>query len=137
MGTPGCGPTPKAPAPARRPWSSSVDRCGVAHSLTVKAAMLSTMAGRVVMRAYRYRFYPTPQQADQLNRTFGCVRYVYNRALAERARAWTQEQRRVTHAETDKMLTGWKRDPETNWLTEPSKGPLQATLRDLQAAYVS
>jgi putative transposase len=65
--------------------------------------MLSTMAGRVVMRAYRYRFYPTPEQADQLNRTFGCVRYVYNRALAERAQAWTQEQRRVTHAETDKM----------------------------------
>jgi putative transposase len=99
--------------------------------------MLSTMAGRVVMRAYRYRFYPTPEQADQLNRTFGCVRYVYNRALAERAQAWTQEQRRVTHAETDKMLTGWKRDPETNWLTEPSKGPLQATLRDLQTAYVN
>jgi putative transposase len=92
---------------------------------------------RVVKRAYKYRFYPTPAQAEQLNRTFGCVRYVYNRALAERSRAWTQEQRRVTHAETDKMLTTWKRDPETAWLAEPSKGPLQATLRDLQAAYVS
>lgn len=88
-------------------------------------------------RAYRYRFYPTNQQVDLLNRTFGCVRYVYNRALAERSRAWTQEQRRITHAETDKMLTAWKRDPETTWLTEPSKGPLQATLRDLQTAYVN
>lgn len=95
------------------------------------------MTGRVVKRAFKYRFYPTPEQADLLNRTFGCVRYVYNRALAERSRAWTQEQRRVTHAETDKMLTSWKRDPETAWLTEPSKGPLQATLRDLQAAYVN
>src|SRR3981189_232357 len=95
------------------------------------------MTERVVRRAFKYRFYPTPPQAEQLNRTFGCVRYVYNRALAERSRAWTQGQRRVTHAETDKMLTTWKRDPETAWLVEPSKGPLQATLRDLQAAYVN
>ena len=33
------------------------------------------------------------------------------------------------------MLTAWKRDPETAWLTEPSKGPLQAALRHLQDAY--
>ncbi len=89
----------------------------------------------MVKRAYRYRFYPTPGQAEQLAKTFGCVRYVYNRALAERSRAWTQEQRRVTHAETDRMLTAWKRDPGTAWLAEPSKGPLQATLRNLQTAY--
>lgn len=86
-------------------------------------------------RAYKYRFYPTPEQVEQLARTFGCVRYVYNRALAERSRAWTQEQRRVTQAETSKMLTSWKRDPKTAWLAEPSKGPLQATLRHLQDAY--
>lgn len=33
------------------------------------------------------------------------------------------------------MLTQWKRDADTVWLTEPSKGPLQQTLRDLQGAY--
>lgn len=93
------------------------------------------MQSKVVKRAYKYRFYPTPEQADQLARTFGCVRYVYNRALAERSRAWTQEQRRVTFADTSKMLTAWKRDEETAWLAEPSKGPLQAALRHLQAAY--
>ena len=93
------------------------------------------MSDKVVKRSYKYRFYPTPEQAEQLARTFGCVRYVYNRALAERSRAWTQEQRRVTQAETSRMLTQWKRDPETAWLAEPSKGPLQATLRHLQDAY--
>jgi putative transposase len=95
------------------------------------------MGSRVVKRAYRYRFYPTPEQAENLAKTFGCVRYVYNRALEERHRAWFQEQRRVTHAETDKMLTAWKRDPDTAWLAEPSKGPLQATLRNLDTAYVN
>lgn len=92
---------------------------------------------KTVKRAYKYRFYPTDEQAEILARTFGCVRYVYNRALAERSRAWTQEHRRVTYADTDKMLTAWKRDPETAWLSEPSKGPLQATLRNLQGAFDS
>lgn len=89
----------------------------------------------MVKRAYEYRSYPTPEQVQQLSPTFGCVRYVYNRALAERSRAWTQDQRRISYAESDKMLTGWKRDPETAWLTEPSKGPLQAALRNLQGAF--
>ncbi len=93
------------------------------------------MAGRVVKRAYKYRFYPTAVQAEQLARTFGCTRYVYNRALAERTRAWSQEQRRVTYADTSKMLTDWKRDTETAWLSEPSKGPLQESLRQLQGAF--
>ncbi|MFF2112233.1 RNA-guided endonuclease InsQ/TnpB family protein [Rhodococcus koreensis] len=93
------------------------------------------MAGRVVKRAFKYRFYPTVVQAEQLARTFGCTRYVYNRALAERTRAWSQEQRRVTYADTSKMLTGWKREAGTAWLAEPSKGPLQESLRQLQGAF--
>ena len=92
---------------------------------------------RVVKRAYRYRFYPTPEQADLLNRTFGCVRYVYNRALAERSRAWTLEQRRVNFAETCRMLTTWKQDPETAWLYEVSNVALQQGLQHLQQAYVN
>ncbi|MGY1946679.1 RNA-guided endonuclease InsQ/TnpB family protein [Nocardia asiatica] len=93
------------------------------------------MGVRIVKRAYKYRFYPTSEQVEQLSKTFGCVRYVYNRALAERTRAWTQERRRVNHAETSLMLTQWKRDPTTAWLAEPSKDPLQQTLRNLQGAF--
>ena len=88
-------------------------------------------------RAYKYRFYPTPQQAGLLNRTCGSVRYVYNRALAERSRAWTQDQHRVTFAETCRMLTAWKNDPETAWLYEVSNVALQQGLQHLQQAYVS
>lgn len=95
------------------------------------------MSGRVVKRAYKYRFYPTPQQADLLNRTFGSVRYVYNRALAERSRAWTQEQRRITFAETCRMLTAWKADPDTAWLYEVSNVALQQGLQHLQQAYLN
>jgi putative transposase len=92
---------------------------------------------RTVKRAYRYRFYPSSEQADLLARTFGCVRYVYNRALAERSRAWTQEQRRVSFAETCRMLTAWKADPETAWLYEVSNVALQQGLQHLQNAYLA
>jgi putative transposase len=90
-----------------------------------------------VKRAYRYRFYPSPDQADLLNRTFGCVRSVYNRALAERSRAWTQEQKRVTFADTCRMLTRWKSEPETAWLYEVSNVALQQGLQHLQNAFVN
>ena len=59
---------------------------------------------------------PDPEQTDLLNRTSGSVRYVYNRALAERSRAWIHEHKRVTFAETCRMLTAWKNDPQTAWL---------------------
>ncbi|SCL64896.1 transposase, IS605 OrfB family, central region [Micromonospora citrea] len=91
----------------------------------------------MVKRAYKYRFYPTVQQAELLNRTFGCVRFVYNRALAERTRAWFQEQERVTFAATCRMLTAWKRDPEMAWLSEVSNVALQQGLQHLQRAYLN
>jgi putative transposase len=92
---------------------------------------------RLAKRAYRYRFYPAPEQAALLVRTFGCIRYVYNRALAERSRAWTQEQRRITFAETCRMLTAWKADSETAWLYEVSNVALQQGLQHLQQGFVN
>jgi putative transposase len=95
------------------------------------------MASQTVKRAFKYRFYPTVQQRDLLNRTFGCVRYVYNRALAERHRAWFQDQRRVGFAETCRMLTDWKREPDSVWLAEVSNVALQQGLQHLQRAYLN
>lgn len=89
----------------------------------------------MVKRAYRYRFYPTPGQADELNRTFGCVRKVYNLALNERTVGWYQEQRRVTYVQTSAMLTEWKRQDGLAFLNEVSSVPLQQTLRHLQTAF--
>jgi transposase len=34
-----------------------------------------------VKRAYKFRFYPTPQQAEVLARTSGCARFAYNHML--------------------------------------------------------
>ena len=86
-------------------------------------------------RAYRYRFYPTPEQVDQLNRTFGCVRYVYNRSLRYRQDAWYERQENVSYLQSSAALTEWKKEAERAWLNEVSSVPLQQCLRHLQTAY--
>ncbi|MGC0343165.1 RNA-guided endonuclease InsQ/TnpB family protein [Streptomyces sp. SLBN-8D4] len=92
------------------------------------------MAGQV-KRAFRYRFYPTVEQAAELSRTFGCVRLVYNKALEERTRAWYREQRRISYVQSSAALTEWKKTEELAFLTEVSSVPLQQALRHLQTAF--
>ena len=90
-----------------------------------------------VKRAFRYRFYPTDVQAAQLSRTFGCVRKVYNLALAARTEAWTRRRERVGYNATSAMLTAWKASEELAFLNEVSSVPLQQTLRHLQTAFTN
>lgn len=35
-------------------------------------------------KAYKFRLYPTNEQAFAIRKTFGCVRFVYNKMLGER-----------------------------------------------------
>ncbi|WP_406439314.1 transposase [Streptomyces sp. NBC_01613] len=88
-----------------------------------------------VKRAFKYRFYPTDEQAAELSRTFGCVRLVYNKALEERTRAWYGEQRRISYVQSSAALTEWKKTGELAFLTEVSSVPLQQALRHLQTAF--
>ncbi|MER6176757.1 RNA-guided endonuclease TnpB family protein [Streptosporangium sp. NPDC001681] len=92
---------------------------------------------QTVKRAYKYRFHPTPEQAEELARTFGCARLVYNKALEERSRAYTLEGRRVSYVESSAALTEWKRTDELAFLNEVSSVPLQQALRHLQAAFTN
>lgn len=92
---------------------------------------------RVVKRAYKYRFYPSPGQAEELSRTFGCVRKVWNLALEARSTAWYQRQERVSYVQSSAMLTEWKRSDDLAYLNEVSSVPLQQALRHLQGAFAA
>ena len=85
-------------------------------------------------RAYKYRFYPTDEQENLLRRTMGCVRLVYNKALATRTEAWYERQERIQYKETSSLLTSWKKIEELDFLNEVSCVPLQQCLRHLQKA---
>jgi putative transposase len=90
---------------------------------------------KLVKRAFKFRFYPTPEQAEQLARTFGCVRLVYNKALQERTRAHTLEGRDMSYVQSSAALTEWKKTDDLFFLNQVSSVPLQQALRHLQAAF--
>ncbi|WP_107085570.1 RNA-guided endonuclease InsQ/TnpB family protein [Streptomyces acidiscabies] len=90
-----------------------------------------------VKRAFKYRFRPTDAQTAELSRTFGCVRKVYNLALAARTEAWAIRQERVNYNATSAMLTAWKKTEELAFLNEVSSVPLQQCLRHLQTAFTN
>ncbi|MDJ0680870.1 MAG: RNA-guided endonuclease TnpB family protein [Xenococcaceae cyanobacterium MO_167.B52] len=88
-------------------------------------------------RAYKYRFYPTAEQENLLRRTMGCVRLVYNKALATRTEAWYERQERIDYKQTSSLLTNWKKAEEFNFLNQVSSVPLQQCLRHLQKAFAN
>ncbi len=91
----------------------------------------------MVEKAYKFRFYPTPEQENLLHRTLGCVRLVYNKALAARTQAWYEQKQRVSYKQTSAMLTNWKKQEDLDFLDRVSSVPLQQGLRHLQTAFTN
>ena len=81
---------------------------------------------------YQYRFYPTDQQQQSLARLFGCVRVVYNDALA----ICKQSEKKPKSAELQKIvITQAKKTEARAWLSEVSNIPLQQSVADLEVAF--
>ena len=72
-----------------------------------------------------------------MRRTLGCVRLVYNKALAARTEGWYEKKERISYKQTSSMLTGWKKEEELDFLNEVSSVPLQQGLRHLQTAFTN
>lgn len=72
---------------------------------------------------YKCRAYPTPEQAAVFNRTFGCVRLVWNKTLADRHAAYFQR--------------GEKQTEDLAFLSEVSSVPLQQTLRHQHTSFAN
>lgn len=84
---------------------------------------------------HKYRFYPTKAQEDYFLKTFGCVRVVYNSALAERKKRWEEDKKSFSYCKTSKFMVDMRHNPETPWLEEAPFTPLQQALRHLDKAY--
>ena len=76
-------------------------------------------------RGFKYRIYPNACQREQIARTLGCCRFVYNRALDVKKSAYAKTGKTVSWTELSRMLPVWKRDPETSWLAQADSMALQ------------
>jgi putative transposase len=88
-----------------------------------------------MFRATKYRIYPNAEQEVLLAKHFGCVRWLYNRALASKKEAWEIEKRNVTRYDLSAELPKLKKADETCWLREVNSQSLQAALVNLDMAY--
>ena len=79
-------------------------------------------------RAVKVRLYPTEQQQKLLNKTFGCVRKVYNLALEECINSY-QQTGLFTHRRYNDYMQ------EYPYLAEVEKQALQQSLINLKAAF--
>lgn len=83
--------------------------------------------------SYKFRIYPTREQENLIQRTFGCCRFVYNRFLAMRIEAYKERGETLNYYVCANALTLLKKDLE--WLKETDATALQSSLRDLDTAF--
>ena len=87
-----------------------------------------------MLRAYKYRIYPTEEQKVLFAKTFGCCRFVYNWALNLKIEAYKLEKKSVAYKEVqDRMVNELKK--ENQWLTEVNSQALLNSIRNLDTAY--
>jgi putative transposase len=63
-----------------------------------------------MLKAFRYRLYPSKAQQTKINETLELLRWVYNETLAVRKNSWDKEKKSVSLFTTNKLLTAWKKE---------------------------
>ena len=61
-------------------------------------------------KAYKFRIYPNKTQESLLQKTFGCVRFIYNHFLDRRIKAYEQNKKTIGYNECSKELTQLKKE---------------------------
>lgn len=88
-----------------------------------------------MIKGYKYRLDPTQEQIIQMEKTFGCCRYVYNWSLDLKIKIYQSEKRSLTAVDLCKQLTLLKKDENHLWLNEVSNECLQQSIRCMDSAF--
>ena len=83
--------------------------------------------------SYKFRICPTAAQADRIQQTFGCCRFVWNHYLALRKDLYEQDGKTMNYNACSGDMTQLKNS--MSWLREVDATALQSSLRDLDTAY--
>lgn len=86
-------------------------------------------------KAYKFRIYPNKTQANQIDQTIGCARFVYNEALSLSQKMYSETGKGLSYSVLSARLPGLKKESETQWLGNVDSTALQASLKDLESAY--
>jgi putative transposase len=88
-----------------------------------------------LLKAFKYRIFPTESQKEVLAKTFGCVRFTYNYGLQEKIKSYKETGKAKNCFKISGEITKLKKEKE--WLAEPPSQALQGTLRSLDNAFTA
>ena len=87
-----------------------------------------------MLKAYKYRLYPNKQQEEQIQKTFGCCRFVYNQMLAYRKEIYEKEKRSLSKIDCNNYCNR-ELKKEYEWLKEVDKCSLTNAIYNMDSAY--
>ena len=82
----------------------------------------------VANKAYKFRLYPTKEQEIMFVKTFGCVRFIYNKMLADKIEFYKETKQKLNNTPAQ-----YKKEYE--WLKEVDSLALANAQMNLQTAY--
>jgi putative transposase len=88
-----------------------------------------------IYKAYKFRLYPNKKQEILINKTFGCVRFVYNKMLTEREKIYEQYKDNEEELKKQKFPAPTKYRQEFEWLKEVDSLALWNAQINLRNAY--
>ena len=87
-----------------------------------------------MLKAYKYRIFPSQTQQAQLAQTFGNVRFVYNLGLETKIAIYTSNKTNISAYDLMKQVTDLK-NTECHWLKESPSQALQYSLVHMDTAF--
>jgi putative transposase len=90
---------------------------------------------KTYLKAFKFRIYPKGDQVTHLANNFGCCRYVFNKVLELRQKAFKEEGKSLSYFDTTKILPVLKRQEETKWLGKAMSQPLQMAAKNVDSAF--
>lgn len=87
-----------------------------------------------MLKAFKYRIYPSQEQQTVIHKTFGCVRFVYNYYLNKKIKLYKNEAKSLSKIDCNNHCNRTLKD-EFQWLREVDKCSLTNSIYNLDSAY--
>ena len=87
-----------------------------------------------MLKAYKYRIYPNKQQMEQIQKTFGCCRFVYNQCLNHKINKYKNENVSMSKIDLNNYCNR-ELKKEYEWLKEVDKWSLTNSIYNMDSAF--
>ena len=91
----------------------------------------------MMFKAFKYQLNLNQEQKIMLDKTLGCVRFVYNWGLNEKSKAYTKDKTNISCFDLMNKIVILKKQEDYLWLNDVHSQTLQMSLRNLDNAFTN